>query len=158
MMARNDANQRKTNSSMWQSVCFRFRGAGGGHRKWCPKSSPRSNPVFVFVGQGCLNWRLSSALPVRDEANQQQRHNRCSSGWRLPISAISSATGSTLDLVACSARLHSVLDLHCLCARTGWSLTAPRCAAGEKHIASWRILILDSVAKMVPVAPRASGR
>src|SRR5438046_1395075 len=32
---------------------------------------------------------------------------------------------STLDLVACSARLHSVLDLHCLCARTGWSLTAP---------------------------------
>ena len=27
MVARNDANQRKTNSSMWQSVCVRFRGA-----------------------------------------------------------------------------------------------------------------------------------
>ena len=39
----------------------------------------------------------------------------------------------------------------------GLSLTAPHGAA-EKHIASWRIVILDSVAKMDPGRPESHGK
>ena len=94
------------------------------------RSSRRGDLIAKWIaGRAAFGfWRHQIVLAVAGET----RRGRPSWGGACRLRdhlrrQLGSATGEYLDLVACSARLHSVLDLHCLCARTGWSLTAALC-------------------------------